>query len=64
MSAPTVFSALPGRQPRTTASIVRHGLIFTMPTRPPRYTGGRLLGDHALGVAQHCSASSASDPSA
>ena len=35
MSAPTVPSALPGRQPRTTASIVRTRLIFTMPTRSP-----------------------------
>ena len=35
MSAPTVRSALPGRQPMTTASIVRTRLILIMPVRSP-----------------------------
>ena len=35
MSEPSVPSSLPGRQPMTTASIVRTRLIFTIPTRSP-----------------------------
>src|SRR3954453_16523316 len=35
MSEPTVPSSLPGRQPMTTASIVRTRLILLMPTRSP-----------------------------
>src|SRR5215212_2763656 len=35
MRAPSVPSSLPGRQPRTTASIVRTRLILTIPTRSP-----------------------------
>ena len=43
----------PGRQPSTTASIVRTRLILTMPTRSPGLYGGvGLLGDHALGGLQ------------
>src|SRR4051812_23648493 len=53
MIAPTVLSALPGRQPTTTASIVRMRLIFTMPTRYAGTVGPRgLLRDHALLVQQ------------
>ena len=53
MIAPTVPSSLPGRQPMTTASIVRTRLIFTIPLRSPgRYGRGELLGDHALLVVQ------------
>src|SRR3954466_2631512 len=39
MSAPSVPSALPGRQPRTTASIVRSRLILSIPTRSPGMYG-------------------------
>ena len=39
MSEPTVPSSLPGRQPITTASIVRTRLILTMPTRSPGSSG-------------------------
>ena len=35
MNEPTVPSSLPGRQPMTTASIVRTRLIFIIPTRSP-----------------------------
>ncbi len=35
MIAPTVPSSLPGRQPITTASIVRTRLTLTMPLRAP-----------------------------
>ena len=35
MNEPTVPSSLPGRQPMTTASIVRTRLILDMPTRSP-----------------------------
>ena len=35
MNEPTVPSSLPGRQPITTASIVRTRLIFTIPVRSP-----------------------------
>ena len=53
MSAPTVRSALPGRQPRTTASTVRTRLTLIMPVRSPGQVGRRgLLGDDALGLVQ------------
>ena len=39
MSEPTVPSSLPGRQPTTTASIVRTRLILDMPTRSPGLYG-------------------------
>ena len=53
ISEPTVPSSLPGRQPITTASIVRTRLILVMPTRSPgQYAGVLALGDHALGAVQ------------
>ena len=53
MSEPTVPSSLPGRQPMTTASIVRTRLIFDHPDALARAVGRvRLLGDHALGALQ------------
>src|SRR5438046_10628582 len=39
MSAPTVSGSLPGRQPATTASIVRTRLTLTMPLRSPGLYG-------------------------
>src|SRR3979411_2118971 len=41
ISDPTVSASLPGRQPITTASIVRTRLIFTMPVRSPGRYGAR-----------------------
>ena len=52
ISEPTVPSSLPGRQPSTTASIVRTRLILTMPDALAGLVRRVLaLGDDALGVA-------------
>ncbi len=58
MSAPSVPSALPGRQPETTQSIVRTRLTFAMPLRSPgRYAAARSL---AMTPSVLCSQGSAS----
>ena len=60
MSAPTVPSSLPGRQPTTTASIVRTRLILTMPVRSPgRYGASASLAITPSSLSSQSCASSA-----
>ena len=61
MIAPTVFSALPGRQPMTTASIVRTRLTLTIPRRSPgRYAHATSFAMTPSSSRSHCCASAAS----
>ena len=60
MIAPTVSSSLPGRQPMTTASIVRTRLTFTMPLRSPgRYGQASSLAITPSSSCSHCAAADA-----
>ena len=59
MIAPTVPSFLPGRQPITTASIVRTRLIFTIPLRSP----GRYGAASSLAITPSSSCSQCCAPS-